>query len=589
MIVLPTTSRAELGVFAGFRDGQFGYGGAQVSNLGDSVPIATNVFLDRAGLGLCVNPPPFKITAAAGIRIGPGNFALIAGSLEYINSRPWVLKADGSLDITGNRVGEAHIKYVSTGDIDFGLSAGVDVASGAFKATGSLTGWYQSSSRRFDIFGTGQVCIAKIPGACIGGDVAVSNIGVAGCVKLGGLTRAADLPTADVVGPYAHATGFFSAVGNAFKSVGQKFVAAVVTPVKNAAVAVYNKVKDVVQNGISAGAGYMWRGGFQLMATSCDVGPYRAQRAAAIAAASGPRTITLPNAPGVTLKFGGLGGPPKFELISPGGKDVIMANQTGRFVPHEYLYAQQGTSTIVTIPDPVPGRWTIKVLKGSPPIVSQAQAQLQLPPLVGATVTGKGHARTLDYVYERQPGESVQFWETTSMDQVLIGNATGPVCPALTLTAVRNGDAAHPNCGKLSFRPGPGPAGVRQIVAVLMRNGEPIQEIPVAKYDAPGEVPLKAPAGVTIQRNGTTVGVTWMGVAGAKTYDVLYTLNDGEQQVVVAPATTNHVALPEAIDPADKVTVSVRPVTSEETTEGPGKTATSQGNPSAGTPIPEGA
>src|SRR5689334_12497619 len=35
VIVLPTTSRAELGVFAGFRDGQFGYGGAQVSNLGD--------------------------------------------------------------------------------------------------------------------------------------------------------------------------------------------------------------------------------------------------------------------------------------------------------------------------------------------------------------------------------------------------------------------------------------------------------------------------------------------------------------------------------------------------------------------------
>ena len=163
------------------------------------------------------------------------------------------------------------------------------------------------------------------------------------------------------------------------------------------------------------------------------------------------------------------------------------------------------------------------------------------------------------------------------------------MCPALRLAAVRNGDAAHPNCGKLSFRPGPGPAGVRQIVAVLMRNGEPIQEIPVAKYDAPGEVPLKAPAGVTIQRNGTSVGVTWMGVAGAKTYDVLYKLNDGEQQVVVAPATADHIDLPEAIDPADNVTVIVRPVKSEETTEGPGKTATSQGNPSAGTPMPEGA
>ena len=62
MVVLPTVSRAELGVFAGFRNGEFGYGGAQVSNLGDAVPIATNVFLDRAGLGLCVKPPPLRDT-----------------------------------------------------------------------------------------------------------------------------------------------------------------------------------------------------------------------------------------------------------------------------------------------------------------------------------------------------------------------------------------------------------------------------------------------------------------------------------------------------------------------------------------------
>jgi hypothetical protein len=587
VIVLPTASRAELGVFAGFRNGQFGYGGAQVSNLGDSVPIATNVFLDRAGLGLCVTPPPFKIKASAGIRIGPGNFALINGSLEYINSSPWELKADGSLDITGSRVGEAHIKYVSTGDIDFGLTADVNVAGGALKATGSLTGWYQSSSKRFDIFGTGRVCIAKIPGACIGGDVAVSNIGVAGCVRLFGLGRAADLAAANG-GPSGHAAGFFSSVGSFFKSVGQKIVTHVITPIRNTAVSVYTKIKDVVQNGITAGAGYRWNGGFQV-AASCDLGSYRAQKAAVIAAASGPKTITLPNAPGVTLKFGGRGRPPKFELISPDGKDVIMANRTGKFVPNEYLYAHQGNSTIVTIPDPVPGPWKIKVLKGSAPIVTESEAMMQLPPLVGATVTGTGHRRTLDYVDERKPGESVQFWERTNNDQVLIGNATGPVCRSLRLAVVRNGDAAHPNCGKLSFRPGPGPAGVRQIVAVLMRNGEPTREIPVAKYDAPGEVPLKAPAGVTIQRTGTTVGVTWMGVAGAKTYDVLYKLNDGEQQVVVASATANHIDLPEAIAPADNVTVIVRPVKSEETTEGPGKTAASQGNPSAGPPMPEGA
>ena len=55
------------------------------------------------------------------------------------------------------------------------------------------------------------------------------------------------------------------------------------------------------------------------------------------------------------------------------------------------------------------------------------------------------------------------------------------------------------------------------------------------------------------------------------------------------PGTADHVDLPEAIDPADNVTVIVHPVKSEEVTEGPGKRATSQGDPSFGPPMPEGA
>jgi hypothetical protein len=47
-----------------------------------------------------------------------------------------------------------------------------------------------------------------------------------------------------------------------------------------------------------------------------------------------------------------------------------------------------------------------------------------------------------------------------------------------------------------------------------MRNGEPYKEVPVTKYQAPGEAPLAAPGGVSITRTGTTVDVTWMGVAG---------------------------------------------------------------------------
>jgi hypothetical protein len=71
VIVLPTESKTELGVFAGLRDGAFSYAGAQATNLGNAVPLASGVYLDRVGLAICVNPPPLRFKGAAGVRFGP--------------------------------------------------------------------------------------------------------------------------------------------------------------------------------------------------------------------------------------------------------------------------------------------------------------------------------------------------------------------------------------------------------------------------------------------------------------------------------------------------------------------------------------
>jgi hypothetical protein len=70
LIVLPTESATEVGVFAGMRGDAFSYAGAQVTNLGNAVPLATGVYLDRIGLAICVTPPPLRFKGAAAVRFG---------------------------------------------------------------------------------------------------------------------------------------------------------------------------------------------------------------------------------------------------------------------------------------------------------------------------------------------------------------------------------------------------------------------------------------------------------------------------------------------------------------------------------------
>ena len=65
-LTIPTANRPTLNLFAGVRGGAFSYAGAQVQGLGESVPLASGVFLDKFGLGLCVEPPPFTLKGTAG-------------------------------------------------------------------------------------------------------------------------------------------------------------------------------------------------------------------------------------------------------------------------------------------------------------------------------------------------------------------------------------------------------------------------------------------------------------------------------------------------------------------------------------------
>lgn len=69
-IVLPTTYRPSVAVWAGVSNRRFSYAGGAVSNLGNSVPLAQGIFLSSARLAVCVNPAPLKFRGSGGINIG---------------------------------------------------------------------------------------------------------------------------------------------------------------------------------------------------------------------------------------------------------------------------------------------------------------------------------------------------------------------------------------------------------------------------------------------------------------------------------------------------------------------------------------
>src|SRR4051794_7384816 len=173
VIVLPTQSRTEVGVFAGIRGGGFSYAGAQVEKIGTLVPLATGVYLDRVGIAICVKPPPFKITGAAAIRFGPEfqgtQAALLDGSITYTDSRPWVIDARGSLALFGRQFASGFLTYRSDGVLDFGFQAGFDFTVASINA--GVKGWIETRiPARFTVDGRGSVCVAK---ACLTGEVTV--------------------------------------------------------------------------------------------------------------------------------------------------------------------------------------------------------------------------------------------------------------------------------------------------------------------------------------------------------------------------------------------------------------------------------
>jgi hypothetical protein len=589
LITIPTAARPDVGLFAGVQDGQFAYAGAQVTNLGNSVPLVQGVYLDKVGLGICLRPPPLKVKGAVGLRFGPDfkgkQAAYLDGSIEYIDSRPWVIDARGSLALFGNNVANGYITYKSSGAVDFGFNANFNFAGGLLTVNAGVNGWYQpartdmreefdlrtpqaqrdyrdaqaalQATRQFgfiripapdiatfqrlirqvpkhqvpfgvpsafDVFGNGRVCAAKI--VCASGEVAVSSVGVAGC---------ASITVAGYPEPYW--------LGVRWRSVS-----------------------------VRAGAGYRWGGGVSTMGSSCDVGPYRATRSVAHTAGGdtlfvihGPRGGAI-TSPAAVVRVAGRGAPPKVILTGPGGRTI---RATGAGILHRgtfsYVENPSDNSTEIVITRPEPGTWRIHGIPGSSPIVSISQAPVVVPPVGGGRVLlhgGGAGVHILEYAIDRVPNHELVLWERGSNYEQQLGPVVGRPCMAhAPVRGKRPADALQGRpkiiCGALPFKSAPGPGGERHIIAVETENGVPIREISIAHYKAPGEKPPHQVHNLHVKRSGSTAIVSWTPSPRTFDYDIDVRMSDGESRLRTVGPNVHQVVLTN-IDPGLSLDVQVR-------------------------------
>ena len=90
-----------------------------------------------------------------------------------------------------------------------------------------------------------------------------------------------------------------------------------------------------------AGLGYRWGGSVDVMGDSCDVGPYRAVRSAAVAAQQGRSRITLPDEAMVALRVEGRTAPPKLVIRGPGGRRIVSPSEDGQIEKGRYAIAEE--------------------------------------------------------------------------------------------------------------------------------------------------------------------------------------------------------------------------------------------------------
>jgi TolB protein len=360
-------------------------------------------------------------------------------------SQPFGMEVEGTASLGNLTLAQAGIDYTAPfnvnvvgclGDCKTGMKFGNGFATVIAKVDGKIRG-----TQAFQVQGDASVdldfkgcivwCIDQHVG--IGGTVIASNIGVAACGHIEGMS-----------------------------------------------------------NEWSAGFGYKWGRGPEAF-TGCDLSGYRSintvaspgLRPAAFGLANfriarAADSVNVPaGLPVQSFRFVGTTAPPEVTLTGPNGESID-ANHNNVGVKDGHLIAMDPSTktTTVLVDKPSAGVWSSSLDSGSSPLASATQANGLADPDVTATVGGAGLQRTLSWTMTSIPGQSVRFVEEGADSNKVLATTSAA-------------------SGTVSFAPAPGSAGTRTIVAEITQNGVPRSTADVATYDAPARsVVLVAKRGV---------------------------------------------------------------------------------------------
>lgn len=284
-----------------------------------------------------------------------------------------------------------------------------------------------------------------------------------------------------------------------------------------------------------AGGGIVFPSKIILFADSCDISPFRPLgRTAHPAAAGGAQSFKWgAGKPSGLVAVSAAGGPPTFTLSGPNGRTIHAGaeQRTADFVvvPHG-----ADSTTYLFVRKPAAGTWTVTPDAGVD--LTAVKVADGLPaPKVTAKLGGRGRARVLAYKIAPAAGQKVTFALRGARDAQQIGSAHGAQ-------------------GKLRFTVSPTASGRQQVIARIVRNGVPREDVVVGHFNARPLV-LRAPRKLKVRRKSSRAKLSWSAVAGAKRYLVSFRLSDGNRSNVV----TRHRSLSVAnLAPSAHGVVSVR-------------------------------
>lgn len=249
--------------------------------------------------------------------------------------------------------------------------------------------------------------------------------------------------------------------------------------------------------------------------------------------------FTIPaGTPSATLIVHGSGGAPTVALVDPSGRQVPVGGQSG---PGELAIGFQDPSmnaTSVAIGNPEPGKWTVIEAAGSQiPITSVDYAMGEAPPTVSATVTGRGMKRTLHYHAKLSANTAITFVEETGSMMHVIGVARG-------------------TSGSISFRPGHGPAGRRQIVAEITNGGAAFSNQTLGSYLAPAPPRPGRAGNLHVHAGAHAFTYSFRAPANANRVLIKIAATDGRHLERTVSPTTHSGSVP-ALVRGDGVTITV--------------------------------